>query len=81
MPLYHFENKETGEVVTKMMSIADKATYLEENPNMRQVISAPNLIGETGGSVLKKAGDGWKEVQDRIKRGLPPSLKDNINTK
>jgi hypothetical protein len=39
------------------------------------------VIGETGGSVLKKAGNGWKEVQDRIKKGMPPSLRDNINTK
>ena len=33
------------------------------------------------GGALKKAGDGWKEVQDKIKSGLPPRYKDNVKTK
>ena len=33
------------------------------------------------GAVLRQAGDGWKEVQDKIKRGLPPRYRDNIKTK
>jgi hypothetical protein len=30
---------------------------------------------------LKQAGDGWKEVQDRIKSGMPPADRGLINTK
>ena len=80
MPLYDFKNLKTGEVETKMMSIADMQEYVKD-PNIRQVIGAPKVIGETLGSVARKAGDGWKEVQDKIKKGLPPRLRDNINTK
>ncbi len=80
MPLYDFKNLETGEVETKMMSIADMQEYVKD-PNIEQVVGAPKIIGEVSGSVGRKAGDGWKEVQQKIKKGLPPSLRDNINTK
>jgi hypothetical protein len=80
MPLYDFKNLETGEVETKMMSIADMQEYVKD-PNIQQVLAAPKIIGEVSGSVGRKAGDGWKEVQQRIKSGLPPSLKGNIDTK
>jgi hypothetical protein len=50
---------------------------------MQMVISTPkqNLITGKDGSVLKQAGDGWKEVQDRIKSGMPPKDRHLINTK
>jgi len=81
MPLYDFEDKETGEIVTKMIKISDKDQFLKDNPNLKQVIlSTPSIIGSVGGT-LSRAGDGWKEVQDKIKSGLPPRLKDNIRTK
>lgn len=84
MPLYDFQDIETGEITTKMVSIAGKEEFLNENPNLKQVIlhnpTNPGLVSGTG-SMLKTAGDGWKEVQDKIKSGLPPRLKDNIKTK
>lgn len=80
MPLYDFKNLKTGEVETKMMSIASMQEYVKD-PNIQQVLSAPNVIGETGGSVLKQAGDGWKEVQQRIQSGMPPADRGNIDTK
>ena len=79
MPLYDFKDLTSGEIHTKMMSIADMQEYVKDK-NIQQVMSAPNLIsGEK--STLKTAGDGWKEVQDKIKKGLPPRLRDNIKTK
>jgi hypothetical protein len=80
MPLYDFKNLETGNIETKMMSIADMQEYVKDK-NIQQVISAPAVIGEVSGSVGRKAGDGWKEVQQRIKSGLPPRLKGNIDVK
>ena len=80
MPLYDFKDKETGEIITKMIKIADRDQFLKDNPNLESIISAP-LITTGDSNALKKAGDGWKEVQSRIKSGLPPSLKDNIKTK
>lgn len=80
MPLYDFKDLTSGEVYTKMMSIADMQEYVKDK-NVQQVIGSPMIIGEVSGSVGRKAGDGWKEVQQRIKKGLPPRLRDNINTK
>jgi len=80
MPMYDFKDLTSGEVYTKMMSIADMEEEVQDK-YIQQVIGTPMVIDETGGSVLKKAGNGWKEVQDRIKKGMPPSLRDNINTK
>ena len=79
MPTYDFENTETGEVEEKFMSISAKEQYLKDNPHMKQLINGGNFIYSN--NILKKAGDGWKEVQDKIKSGLPPRLRDNIKTK
>ena len=82
MPIYDFQNKETGEVETHIMKIADKEKFLEDNPHLKQVIlTAPGIDYDGGQTALKRAGDGWKEVQDKIKSGLPPRLRDNIRTK
>ena len=82
MPTYDFQDKETGEVVTKIMSISSKEEFQKDNPNLKQVIlSAPGIDYDGGKTVLGRAGDGWKEVQDRIKAGLPPSARGNIKTK
>lgn len=79
MPLYDFKDLTSGEIYTKMMSIADMEEYVKDK-NIQQVMSAPNLISSAKGT-LQTAGDGWKEVQDKIKKGLPPRLRDNIKTK
>jgi hypothetical protein len=79
MPLYDFKDLTSGEVYTKMMSIADMEEYVKDK-NVQQVLSAPKLISAAKGT-LQTAGDGWKEVQDKIKSGLPPRLRDNIKTK
>ena len=80
MPLYDFKNKDTGEITTQMIKISEKEKYLKDNPHLEYVFSTPSVVSEKG-SLLNKAGSGWKEVQDRIKSGLPPRLKDNIKTK
>jgi len=80
MPLYDFKDKETGEIITKMVKIADREQFLKDNPNLESIISAPRIT--TGdSSALQKAGDGWKEVQDRIKSGMPPNDRHLIKTK
>ena len=81
MPRYDFLNTETGEVKEYTMSWKDLDKFKEENPHLKQQISQMKMITGKEGSMLKKAGDGWKEVQDRIKSGLPPRLKGNIKTK
>ena len=43
MPTYDFENKKTGEVFEKMMTIADKEQYLKDNPDIQQLLGMPNF--------------------------------------
>ena len=79
MPLYDFKNLTSGEVYTKMMSIADMEEYVKDE-NVQQVLSAPKLISSAK-CTLRTAGYGWKEVQDKIKSGLTPRLRDKITPK
>ena len=81
MPTYDFKNIETDEVKEYFMSHTELDEFKKANPKLQQVISSANFISAQDGAVLKKAGDGWKEVQDRIKSGMPPKDRGLINTK
>lgn len=81
MPTYEFLNKETEEVFERIMSYDSKVEFLEENPHIQSHYTTMNIDHDGGKSVLSRAGSGWKEVQDRIKSGMPPRLRDNIKTK
>jgi len=81
MPRYDFKNLKTGEVTEYTMSWKELDKFKEDNPDLQQQIGTSNMIRGKEGSMLNKAGDGWKEVQDRIKSGMPPRLRGNIRTK
>ena len=82
MPLYEFKDTETEEIFEVMMSFSEAEEFMEKHPQIKRYYSkAPGLITGKEGSTLKKAGDGWKEVQDKIKQGLPKRYADNIRTK
>lgn len=81
MPRYDFKDSETNEVSEYTMSWKDLDKFKEDNPNLQQVIGAPEFNTRSDGDVLKKAGSGWKEVQQRIQSGMPPRLRGNIKTK
>jgi len=80
MPTYEFKNKDTGEVFEKIMSYEKKVEYLKDNPNIQSHYSTLNIDHDGGKSVLSRAGSGWKEVQDRIKSGMPPKDRHKIKT-
>jgi hypothetical protein len=48
MPNYSFKNKKTGEEFEERMSWDEKVKYLEENPHITSVITAPQIISGTG---------------------------------
>ena len=81
MPTYEFKNKDTGEVFEKIMSYDSKVEYLKDNPNIQSHYTTLNIDYDGGKSVLSKAGSGWKEVQDRIKSGMPPKDRHRVKTK
>ena len=84
MPLYEFINTKTDEVFEEVLSISEMEKYVKDNPHIkRHYSSAPTISysGEASKGVLTRAGDGWKEVQDRIKSGMPPRDRHRIKTK
>ena len=64
MPYYDFEDTETGEVFELSLKIAEKEDFLKANPNLKQVISAPMIVGGVDG--LRKVDDGFNEVLQKI---------------
>ena len=70
MPTYTFENTKTGKVYDEYMSIADRETYLEQNPHIKQLINKINIVSGTGGI---KTDSGWKENMSRIAEAHPTS--------
>ncbi len=82
MPRYDFKNLKTGEVKEYTMSYKDLDQFKKDNPDLQQQIGTINhSYNSSGSATLKKAGDGWKEVQQRIQSGMPPRLRGNIKTK
>tara|TARA_Y100001937_G_scaffold3173_1_gene4111 strand:- start:193 stop:441 length:249 start_codon:yes stop_codon:yes gene_type:complete len=82
MPSYDFLNNKTGEYEEHIMKISEKDQFLKDNPHLKQVIlTAPKIDYDGGKSVLDRAGAGWKEVQDRIKAGMPPKDRHRIKSK
>lgn len=81
MPSYDFENTKTGEVEEHLMKIAEYDQFVKDNPHLKRIYTPIGIDFDGGKSVLTRAGDGWKEVQSRIKSGLPPRLRDNIKSK
>lgn len=72
MPLYDFENKDTGERFDLLLSITKKEKFLELNPEVKQVIiKAPMLV--SGTAHMAKLDDGWKENLSRIAEAHPGS--------
>lgn len=65
MPTYDFRHKETGEVVTKMMKIAEREQFLQDNPDLEPIIGVPALVDPVRIGV-RKTDNGFKEVLQRV---------------
>ena len=73
MPTYHFQDKDTGEVLEKFMKIADKDTFLKDNPNLKSIIVDVNIVAGVGSSGNIKNDAGWKETMAKISEAHPNS--------
>ena len=70
MPVYTFHNKETDEYYDKFMKISERETYLNDNPQVENIISAPAIVGD---HVVKRMDGGMKEVFSRVAEAHPNS--------
>jgi|TARA_X000001388_G_C2131341_1_gene85144 hypothetical protein len=66
MPTYTFKNKETGEVKDHFMSLSKRESFIENNPNLEQIVTSGVPIGDPVRMGLKTTDDGFKEVLSKI---------------
>lgn len=66
MPTYRFRDNKTGEHFDKWMYMAERETYLAENPHLTQVPTGLNVVGGVG-EMKNQAPDTFKDVLRRIK--------------
>ena len=71
MPLYEFYNSELDERYELMMSYDNKVKYLKKNPQVKEIIGAPNIVGGHGDRIKTDAG--FKEVLSKIGDAHPGS--------
>ena len=64
MPLYEFIDNDTGEKFELLLKIAERDEFLEANPNVKGVMSAPMIVSGVDG--LRKPDEGFKEVLSKI---------------
>lgn len=75
MPTYTFENKETGETHTSILSLSEREKYLLENPHMMQlIVSAPAITAGVG----FKPSDGFRDMLGQMKKANPRSTIDTF---
>ena len=69
--LYQQQDIKTGEQYDKFMSWKDREKYLEENPDVKPVITSAALIGGTGDRTKPPAG--FNEVLSKVSEANPHS--------
>ena len=73
MPVYDFKNKETGQVITRTMKIAEREQFLNDNPHLEPYFdSVPSLVDPVRIGV-RKTDNGFKEVLQKIHSKTPGS--------
>lgn len=77
MPTYDFRDTNTGEVFTRLMKIAEKQQFLEDNPHIEYIIGAPAL-GDPVRLGVRKTDNGFKEVLQKIHSKTPGSRLNKI---
>ena len=72
MPIYEFKLKETGETFEEFFNYQQKIDFLEDNPDIEEIIGAPHLISGIAG-VTHKNDSGFNDLLNRIGNANPYS--------
>lgn len=81
MPIYTFEDTNTGERMEKMMKISELDEFRANNPHLKTLILGAPSIGDPYRMGLKKPDAGFRDVLKNIKSHHPgsKSTKNTIN--
>ncbi len=71
MPTYEFVDLNTGEPFERFMKISERDEFLNQNPHIQPMVSAPAIIGGTGS--YQKVPEGFKEVLAKVGENHPGS--------
>lgn len=72
MPIYTYENTDTGEQFDILMKLSEKEGYEKDNPHLKNKITgAPGIVGGRGDRT--RPNDGFKEVLSKISESNPYS--------
>jgi hypothetical protein len=78
MPTYRFLNKDTEEEFEDFMFLAELQPYLDSNPHIKQMASAPAILSGVSGA---KPADGFRDVLREIKKKHSQGIsKSTVNT-
>jgi predicted nucleic acid-binding Zn ribbon protein len=77
MPTYTFIDTNTGEQFDKFLKIAEREQYLNDNPHIQSVITAPAI---TGDHITIKKDSGFKEVLQKINERNPHNSLKNTSS-
>ena len=69
MPIYTFQNEETGEVLESHMKISEREVFLKENPHMKQLITTAPSVGDSYRMGVSKTPDSFNSLLKHIKKG------------
>ena len=81
MPTYSFRNTETNEEFESIMSMAERESYLQNNPHIKQTIKKAPEIGDSVRLGIRKPDDGFRDVLKNVKHhhGGSRTTKNTIN--
>ena len=74
MPTYVFEDKLTGCQFEEFLTMGEKEQFLKDNPDYKQILTAPNVI--SGARVGTGKLGGFKEVLQKVGENTPGSYVD-----
>ena len=75
MPTYSFVDTETGDEFDLIMKYSEREEFLQENPNIKLLLSAPMIVtGVSIGSSNNKVPEGFKEVLAKVAEHHPESV-------
>lgn len=77
MPLYTFENTETGKVSDIRMKISERDQYVIDNPHMKQLITGAPSIGDAHRMGVVKTPDSFNSLLKHIKKGNSKGITDS----
>ena len=79
LPTYAFHNTKTGEEFEDFMSISQLETFLEENPDIVQLVNGAPMIGSGRG--MGKPDQGFRDLlKDTKKKHSKGITRSSINT-